>query len=137
MAYDKVYPQNGQSILAFDTNQEDRVASGFGDIADYVVERGSNANGNWEKWSSGKLVQYGIVRKVHGAEGQIIIDLPAPYTTISFKYLSAVLGGYNGTKADNVRSVYQQTTPGTKINVYVTVGTVIQNINFMVIGTWF
>lgn len=31
-------------------------------IADYVVEYGSNSNGSWEKWFSGKLVQRTVVR---------------------------------------------------------------------------
>ncbi len=29
-------------------------------INDYVIEQGSNENGDWEKWASGKLVQRGI-----------------------------------------------------------------------------
>lgn len=30
-----------------------------GDLEDYVIDSGSNANGNWEKWSNGKLIQWG------------------------------------------------------------------------------
>lgn len=40
-----------QSITALDTKFS----------KDYIVDYGSNANGNWEKWSSGKLVQWGEV----------------------------------------------------------------------------
>lgn len=36
MAYDKVYPTQGQSVLAFDSNQEDGVASGFGDVGEAI-----------------------------------------------------------------------------------------------------
>ena len=31
----------------------------LGIIKDYVIESGSNSNGNYEKWASGKLVQWG------------------------------------------------------------------------------
>ena len=31
----------------------------IGCIADYIIDQGVNGFVNWEKWKSGKLVQYG------------------------------------------------------------------------------
>lgn len=38
----------------------------LGIIKDYVIESGSNSNGNYEKWASGKLVQWGDDTKTVG-----------------------------------------------------------------------
>lgn len=85
MAYDKKQMVAGDKIIEYTNDFEDRVDSGFGgtdteiealkqkDIAleekidlraDYVVDYGSNANGNWEKWDSGKLVQWGKTKEM-------------------------------------------------------------------------
>ena len=37
----------------------DEQISKIGTPADYIIEQGSNANGNWTKWNSGKMEVYG------------------------------------------------------------------------------
>lgn len=44
--------------------------------ADYVIERGSNSNGSWEKWNSGKLVQTMTKTLVLNSDGWQYIPLP-------------------------------------------------------------
>lgn len=45
-------PNLDEEIIGYDTLQTARL----NEIADYVVEIGSNEYGSWEKWASGKLV---------------------------------------------------------------------------------
>lgn len=66
-------PNSNESIIGYDTLQTDEVNGTKNDfttkinqllnwvdlISDYVIETGSNTNGTWEKWNSGKLVQWG------------------------------------------------------------------------------
>lgn len=34
-------------------------------VVDYIIESGENSNGSWEKWKSGKLVQWGVKTYEH------------------------------------------------------------------------
>ena len=65
--------QKGDKILTYDNEQtaainenKDKIATVEQSVTDldaklskdYIVDYGSNENGSWEKWASGKLVQY-------------------------------------------------------------------------------
>ena len=67
-------PQLNGDVLAYDENQTDgindlettvtdhnskimQLLNWMGLVKDYVIESDSNADGSWEKWNSGKLVQ--------------------------------------------------------------------------------
>lgn len=76
MAYNKKHAELGESVIDYVNNREDAIEASFNDVdnglsgvsqelndfktdvADYVIETGSNANGSYEKWASGKLVQW-------------------------------------------------------------------------------
>lgn len=48
--------------------------------ADYVVETGENANGKWEKWKSGKLIQYDMIKDFTlGNEYYQLGEYPIPF----------------------------------------------------------
>lgn len=70
-------PQKGDDVLQTDIDQTKAINENdtkivehdskimqllnwMGLVKDYVIETGSNSNGRWEKWHSGKLVQEGI-----------------------------------------------------------------------------
>lgn len=47
MAYDKVYPQQGQSVLAFDSNQEDRVGAEFSKLGNITIDDFTSFSNGW------------------------------------------------------------------------------------------
>lgn len=60
--------------------------------ADYVIESGSNSNGSWEKWASGKLVQRTVVRVAREAKSKSV-----DYTwTFPLVFASTEQPYYNG-----------------------------------------
>lgn len=46
-------------------NAAEQIDNNFKGIKDYIIEQGENYKGWWEKWASGKLVQYGALLKKH------------------------------------------------------------------------
>ena len=46
-------------------NAAEQIDNNFKGIKDYVIEQGDNQKGWWEKWASGKLVQYGAYLTTH------------------------------------------------------------------------
>lgn len=46
-------------------NAAEQIDNNFKGIKDYVIEQGENERGWWEKWASGKLVQYGAYLTTH------------------------------------------------------------------------
>lgn len=61
MAYNKKYIGEKEVIKTYLDGREDRIESEFDSFKDKIVEIGSNSNGDWEKWYSGKLVQRGVI----------------------------------------------------------------------------
>ena len=64
----------------------------FGLIADYVIETGSNENGSWEKWNSGKLVQRGVFTATNGttqAQGGIFRSANVQKQSYAMNFVSA------------------------------------------------
>lgn len=47
------------------SNAAEKINENFEEIDDYIIEQGDNYKGRWEKWASGKLVQYGSLLKTH------------------------------------------------------------------------
>lgn len=62
-----IHDDNGNTKIDF--NEIARVKAGklelLGDISDYIIEQGENDHGHWEKWVSGKLIQYGSKKVTH------------------------------------------------------------------------
>ena len=59
---------------------------------DYVIERGSNSNGSWEKWASGKLVQRGVFTATNGtteAQGGIFRSASVQTQSYAMNFVSA------------------------------------------------
>ena len=100
---------------------------------DVVIDSGSNSNGNWEKWSNGKLVQWGVKSFTHSvtaAWGSLFastdactVNFPIPFiatpTFISSPRTtssnSAFFGNYgtpsiNATRATNVTALFRPTS---------------------------
>lgn len=125
-------PQLNGDVLAYDEKQTDEINR----IDDYVSRRGHHANGYWEEYASGLVKIWGWANMVHGSEGQIQVTLPYPNAVTKFIYIGANLAGYNGTSDYYVRSAYESTTPGTRINIYVKVGTPLQKVYYAVFGTY-
>lgn len=46
-------------------NAAEQIDNNFKGIKDYIIEQGDNQRGWWEKWASGKLVQYGAYLTTH------------------------------------------------------------------------
>ena len=46
-------------------NAAEQIDNNFKGINDYIIEQGDNYKGWWEKWASGKLVQYGAYLTTH------------------------------------------------------------------------
>lgn len=61
-------------------NAADKINENFKGIKDYIIDQGENSKGWWEKWASGKLVQYGALLKTHSgateAWGSIYLSEP-------------------------------------------------------------
>lgn len=93
-------PNSNESIIGYDTLQTDEVnetkndfttkinqlLNWMGLVKDYVIETGSNTNGNWEKWNSGKLVQWGKKTVTHngGFSEQWVNMFYCPTTIITY-----------------------------------------------------
>lgn len=60
MAFEKGSLGDNQKVKDYTDGFEDRVDKAFGEMKDYVIDFGFNAKGHWEKWESGKLVQWGM-----------------------------------------------------------------------------
>lgn len=70
---------NAQTI---ETNDHDskimQLLNWMGLVKDYVVETGSNANGRYEKWYSGKIKNQGVQNITLDSAGTGTITLPTP-----------------------------------------------------------
>ena len=99
MAYDKKYPNINDEILAFDKGQEDRTEKSINAMKDYPVE----LSAGYEKWASGKIVQYGQTTivwetsKALGSTGwfygsEITIKYPRPFNTQPEFYFEVIVG---------------------------------------------
>ena len=109
---------------------------------DFIIERGSNANGNYEKWASGKLVMWGKIVGVsitfaHQVAGTPFYDntlnITLPFTPVTTTYSNTgVIGnGYSWSTRSNVTgsslayTVIQSTNATTN-----------HNVSWIVKGTW-
>ena len=102
MAYNKEYPvlnseKKEDSIYEYTKRQEDRIEGAFEGVdselqaqalfnkvkdlfGDYVIETGSNSNGSWEKWASGKLEQWGRVSS--SPRKNTLFNYPITFSTL-------------------------------------------------------
>ena len=109
---------------------------------DYIVEKGSNANGNYEKWNSGKLVMWwslGVTNlAITNASGAIF---NAPYLQ-NFPIASLTIANVTVNTANN-QAVWVEVSAGaallTNFGMYFyrpISGTVSIPFNYQAIGTW-
>lgn len=89
-------------------------------IKDWIIEQGENSKGWWEKWASGKLVQYGALLTTHSAATEtwgsvylsepVRIEYPIPFwdvysTNVTLKMVDGDAGWltqYNTTTPYNI-----------------------------------
>ena len=82
-------PNLDEEIIVYDKLQTDEIntikqsiltiLSKLDLISDWVIESGSNADGTWEKWNSGKLVQKFNASYLTNSNGDVSITYPIPF----------------------------------------------------------
>lgn len=97
------YPNLNEDVTAYDKLQTDEINK----IADYVVESGSNPNGRYEKWASGKMVQRGSFTLA--AANPLNVTFPISFLTSQQVNIS---GDYVGGLADSVNYLYTRSGVG-------------------------
>ena len=101
-------------------NKTDTDAENFQSNVDVVVESGSNANGHWRKYKSGKLEQWGTGQTSTIAAlstGSTTITLPKAAASSSYFVIAQKAGSGTGTTGFFIFSVDTLTT--TTFNVAV------------------
>ena len=79
---------DGRNIVRYfsdDTNQ--LVVLNNGNIAAYIIESGSNPNGNYRKWSDGTIEQWGIIAITTGANTTVTLPTPFPDTNYGVNFM--------------------------------------------------
>ena len=109
---------------------------------DFIVERGSNANGNYEKWNSGKLVMWGTISiaslTITNASGNVFFvaytqNLPVTSLTAT----NIVVSAFNNVGAWVDLSTTTSFLSNFGMYFYRGVsGTVSTSFNYQAIGTW-
>ena len=108
-----------------------------------VVESGSDANGTYEKYADGQLIQYGTGSCPEGV-GYAEITFPIPFLNTNYimianhKYTGG--GGYGGSaQLRNITNPQANTNTTAFIYSYMydgTIATYIRNVQYIAIGRW-
>ena len=108
-----------------------------------IVESGSNANGTYEKYADGQLIQYGTGSCPEGV-GYADITFPIPFLNAEYimltnhKYTGG--GGYGGSaQLRNITNPQANTNDTAYIYSYMydgTIATYIRNVQYIAIGRW-
>lgn len=108
-----------------------------------VVESGSDANGTYEKYADGQLIQYGTGSCPEGV-GYAEITFPIPFLNTNYimianhKYTGG--GGYGGSaQLRNITNTQANTNTTAFIYSYMydgTIATYIRNVQYIAIGRW-
>lgn len=87
---DPLNATNPREIIEYSQDLEDRIEVGFDDVADYIVEQGSN----YRKWESGMLEQWDTVEGITGGTG--LISKPYPKQEFISTPLTFSVSAYSG-----------------------------------------
>ena len=138
-------PNADEIIKDYDELQTEEINK----VVDFIVEIGSNTSGNWEKWNSGKLIQYGSSN--HSAPNgynqswganyitpEFFWTYPIPFvggrpiTTVNPEFISGDTGWLRGGVGANV------TRSASYLLIRPVVGNLPTNINFewKAVGRW-
>ena len=116
---------------------------------DYIVDYGSNENGSWEKWASGKLVQWGSSEKTLGNYTSLTMtgvyrtnpvsqDFPIPFVgnlpNVSIRLIR--ITGENGWQIDNSLPTLQNTGQSMLVRVVQSNTNTTAELVWNAVGRW-
>lgn len=129
-------PDTSTPITASWLNKLQDYMMQLGLINDYVVDYGSNENGSWEKWNSGKLIQRGrgsIAFTTAPATVQKIQVFPVPFSSISVDIQLTILA--NGIESVSIGGTYDSQN-SMKVNIFRGISAHETPYSYYVVGRW-